>query len=99
MRLERYSPLRRAKRREPSSPTPPRGNRVLILSTLLILSHPHYFSSSSFSFSSSTSMGMTTSSPQMYLANHCQLCHVAASCSLGFEMPWPKPLETMSFVG
>ncbi len=29
---------------------------------------------------------------QTYFENHSQLCQVAASCSLGFEIPWPKPL-------
>ena len=36
---------------------------------------------------------------QMYFENHSQLCQLAASCSLGFVIPWPKPLYTTSRVG
>src|SRR6266496_4857722 len=38
-------------------------------------------------------------SPNTYLLNHCQLCHTAASRSLGLLMPCPKPLYTISFDG
>ena len=34
-----------------------------------------------------TVTGISISSSQMYLPNHCQLCQVAASRSLGFVMP------------
>ncbi len=37
--------------------------------------------------SSSSSTGSSISSPQMYLPNHCQLCHVAASRSFGLVIP------------
>ena len=37
-------------------------------------------------------MGISTDSPQMWRANHSQLCHIAASRSRGFVIPWPKPL-------
>ena len=37
-------------------------------------------------------IGISTDSPQMWRANHSQLCHIAARRSRGLVMPWPKPL-------
>ena len=37
-------------------------------------------------------IGISTDSPQMWRANHSQLCHIAARRSRGFVIPWPNPL-------
>lgn len=43
--------------------------------------------------------GNSTLSPHTYLLNHCQLCQMAASRSLGLVIPWPKPLYTINSLG
>jgi hypothetical protein len=41
----------------------------------------------------------SSGSPNTYLLNHCQLCQMAASLSLGLLIPCPNPLYTMSLEG